>query len=106
MKYNTISFCTVSMNRCTHIKSTLLKNIEENYIPNVTEFVLLDYNSSDGLEDWVYKNAMYYIDKGILKFYRNNTATFFHRAHARNQCLRLATSDIICNIDADNYMGK
>ncbi|KKL80749.1 hypothetical protein LCGC14_2001600, partial [marine sediment metagenome] len=48
-----ISFCTTCMGRLYNLKETLPKNIEANgEYPNV-EFVILDYNSSDGLGDWV-----------------------------------------------------
>ena len=45
------------MNRLSHLQETLPKNIHDNYLLGDVEFVLLDYNSSDGLESWV-KNDM------------------------------------------------
>ena len=50
-----LSFLTSSMNRLHHIKQTYIKNIE-NSLPIQgcdVEFILLDYNSSDGLSGWV-----------------------------------------------------
>jgi hypothetical protein len=42
------------MDRLSHLKKLYAKNIENNRdYPNV-EFVLLDYNSSDELEEWVF----------------------------------------------------
>ena len=48
-----ISFATVCMNRLHHIRQTLPKNIADNSDYENVEFILLDYNSSDGLEEWV-----------------------------------------------------
>lgn len=101
-----ISFCTVSMNRLYHLQETLIKNIEDNIsYPNL-EFVVLDYNSSDDIKSWVKKDLQKYIDLGILKFYSTPEPETFHRSHSRNVAMKLATGDVICNVDADNYLGK
>lgn len=69
------------------------------------EFVLLDYNSTDGLEEWV-KELQYYIDTGILVYYRTEEPLNYHRTHSRNMAFRLSTGDIVCNLDADNFLGE
>lgn len=100
-----ISFITVCMGRKQHIQQTLKKNILDNAdYPNV-EFVLLDYNSKDKLGEWVKQNMKKEIESGSLKYYRTEDPSFFHRSHSRNMAFRLATGDILCNIDADNYTG-
>jgi len=94
------------MNRLHHLKETLVQNIEDNKeYPNI-EFVILDYNSSDGLEEWVKKDLQQYIDSGVLKFYRTTDNPYFDRSHSRNVLFRLSSGDIICNIDADNFAGR
>lgn len=100
-----ISFCITCMNRLSHIKQTLEKNIEDNFLPDDVEFVLLDYNSSDGLEEWV-RTLQKYIDLGILHYYRIETPECYHRSHSRNVAFRLASGEIVCNLDADNFLGK
>src|SRR5882757_4285785 len=105
MFFHKISVCTVSMNRLHHIRETLPVNIIENIrYPNI-EFVLLDYNSSDGLEDWVRLNMMTYIDSGILKYYRTAEPAYFQLSHSRNMVTCLSSGDILCMIDGDNYAG-
>ena len=106
MKKNRISFCTVCMNRIEHLKQTLPKNIEDNIAYGNLEFLLLDYNSKDGLEEWVESEMKEYIDKGILHYYKTTEPEYFHRSHSRNMIIKKATGDIVCNIDADNYTGK
>ncbi len=101
-----ISFCTVSMDRLHHLKQTLPQNIVDNLgYPNV-EFVLLDYNSKDGLEEWVNDEMSEYIDSGILVYYKTEEPTHFHRSHSRNVMFKLASGDILVNLDADNFAGK
>lgn len=101
-----ISFCITCMNRLHHIQETLPKNIEDNYLPNDVEFVLLDYNSSDGLEDWVKTSMSDHIESGILAYYKTFDATGYLRSHSRNVSFRLAQGHIVCNLDADNFLGK
>ncbi|WGH75239.1 glycosyltransferase family 2 protein [Tenacibaculum tangerinum] len=103
---NKVSFCMVCMNRLENLRKTIKKNIEDNInYPNV-EFILLDYNSKDGLENWVKQNLNNYLDSGILKYYKTIKPKYFHRSHSRNVAFKLATGDILCNLDADNFLGK
>lgn len=106
MKQYKISFCTVCMNRLHHVQQTLLKNIEDNSGYSNVEFILLDYNSKDGTEDWVKSELSAYIANGTLVYYKTNTPQYFDRSHSRNLMFKLATGDIICNIDADNFTGN
>tara|TARA_B110000285_G_scaffold48687_1_gene55152 strand:- start:25058 stop:26041 length:984 start_codon:yes stop_codon:yes gene_type:complete len=94
------------MNRLYHLKETLITNIENNIAYENIEFVLLDYNSKDDIKSWVANKLETYIDKGILKFYSTSVPKTFHRSHSRNVAMKLATGDIVCNLDADNYLGK
>jgi glycosyltransferase involved in cell wall biosynthesis len=103
---NKISFCIVSMNRLYHLQETLVKNIEDNLEYENIEFVLLDYNSKDAIKSWVTNDMKKYVDMGILKFYTTSEPETFHRSHSRNVVMKLATGDIVCNLDADNYLGK
>ena len=105
MEYR-ISLCTVCMNRLHHLQKTLPKNIEDNlHYPGI-EFVLLDYNSQDGLEDWVKSDLMSYIKAGKLVYYKTTEPDYFRMSHSKNIAHRVATGDIVCNVDADNYAGK
>ncbi len=110
MNYNNIkkkiSFCITCMNRCHHLKETLKKNIKDNYSLTDVEFILLDYNSSDNLEEWIKKEMYDYIRSGILVYYRTTTPIYYHRSHSRNMAFRLSEGNILCNLDADNFLGK
>jgi GT2 family glycosyltransferase len=93
------------MNRLTHLRETLPVNIVENSKYNSIEFVILDYNSGDGMEDWAKDHLQAYIDAGIIKYYKTYEPAYFSMAHSKNMALKLATGDIICLVDADNYAG-
>lgn len=101
-----ISFCTACMGRLHHLKETLLRNIEDNKdYPNV-EFVILNYNSPDEMEDWAKQNLGELIASGKVTYYRTDQPKYFHMSHAKNVVHKLASGDIVCNLDADNFTGK
>jgi len=101
-----ISICTTCMDRLDDLKMTLPKNIEDNIdYPNI-EFVVLDYNSFDGLADWIKSDMQTYIDQGILNFYRTDEPKTYSMAHSRNIAFKLAQGHIINNVDADNFTEK
>lgn len=101
-----ISFCTVCMNRLYHLRETLPANLRDNASYPDLEFVLLDYNSSDGLESWIKNELTEFIESGRLVYYKTTEPQYFHRSHSRNMVFNLASADIVCNIDADNFTGK
>lgn len=94
------------MNRMNHLQQTLEKNIKDNYLPHEVEFILLDYNSKDGLEEWVQQNMQQYIDAGVLVYYKTYAPEYYLRSHSRNMSFRLANAELLCNLDADNFLGK
>jgi hypothetical protein len=93
------------MNRAMHVKNTLLRNITDNAGYPDVEFILLDYNSKDDLYSWAKSELQPYIDKGLLTYFRTTDPQYFHMSHSKNMVLRLATGDILCSLDADNYTG-
>ncbi len=101
-----ISFCTVCMNRAHHLKLTLPKNIKDNQDYENVEFVVLNYNSKDDLDEWIKAEMMEYINKGILIYVKTKEPKHFFMSHSKNVVARSASGDIICNVDADNYMGE
>jgi hypothetical protein len=69
------------------------------------EFVLLNYNSQDGLHDWVLATFPDELRSGRLRYFHEHTARSFFFSHARNVCAKLATGDILCNVDADHFVA-
>lgn len=101
-----ISICTTCMNRLDDLKKTLPENIEDNLDYSNVEFVVLDYNSSDGLSDWIKSDMQPYIDRGLLNFYRTEEPRTYSMAHSRNIAFKLASGHIVNNVDADNFINK
>lgn len=94
------------MNRLVHLRETLPQNIENNKSYPHIEFVILDYNSQDGLEEWVRETLGEYIESGIVSYYKTYEPQYFNISHSKNMALKLAKGDIVCFVDADNYAGE
>ncbi len=100
-----ISFCTTCMGRLHHLQQTLLKNIEDNITYGNVEFVVLNYNSNDGLDQWVQQNLNTYIEQDIVVYIKTSEPKYWHASHAKNITAKYASGDIICNVDSDNLIG-
>jgi len=99
-----ISFCMSCMNRLDDLRKTLPRNLEENKPYPYSNFVLLNYNSIDGLESWVKDNMMEHVKSGRLVYFKTTEPEYFDFCHARNVSLLAANADIVNNLDPDNYI--
>lgn len=96
-----ISVVTTCMNRITDIRSTLPENLKSNSdYPG--EFILLDYGSQDGLGEWVQLDMKNELASNRLVYYRTEQDVFKPN-HSRNISFKLASHELITNVDADNY---
>ena len=102
-KYYKISFCTTCMDRLYNLKDTLPVNIEYNKSYPHLEFVILNYNSKDELDEWMKENMMEHIEYGLVSYYKTTEPEYFSMSHSRNIAFKVATGDIVNNVDADNY---
>ena len=98
-----ISLVTRCMNRLHDLKITLPKNIEDNKNYKNLEFVILDYNSSDGLGKWIKSEMIEHVDSGRLVYYRTEEPKNFHPNHSQNVTFKLAQNELVANIDSDNF---
>ena len=46
-----------------------------------------------------------YIEKGILKYLKTEEPKYFLRSHSKNIASIHASGEIVCNVDADNFIG-
>lgn len=99
-----ISFCITCKNRLFHLKQTLPFNIINSLSYDNVEFVIIDYNSEDNLLNWARKHLYYWEQKGKVKYLRTKIPKLFSPAHAKNLAHKNATGDILCNLDADNFI--
>ncbi len=104
-----ISFCTTCMNRGQHLQQTLPKNLAGN--PDIdglqVEFVVLNYGDKQGMHEWMMNDPQIQgeIARGRLK-YAQTDQEVFRMSHAKNMAHRLASGDVVCNLDADNFTGE
>ena len=68
------------------------------------EFVILDYNSEDGLYEWAKDELRDWEQAGIVKYLRTRTPEHFNAAHAKNIAHKNASGDVLCNLDCDNFV--
>ncbi|MHA2217457.1 MAG: glycosyltransferase family A protein [Candidatus Hodarchaeales archaeon] len=101
-----ISICTNVMNKLGDIKQTLPKNIKDNSDYKNIEFVLLNYNSTDGLDEWVRSDMMNYIEDGILNYFHTADPEYYDMCHSRNVVFKVSQGDIILPVDADNFTSR
>ncbi len=88
------------------MRETLPLNIVNNEHLESLQFVILNYNSSDGLGEWMKQKMLPQINTGKIVYFETFQPEYFHRSLARNLAFSLADGEILCNIDADNYTGE
>lgn len=99
-----ISFCTTCMGRLHHLRQTLPINIQNTEKYANREFIIVNYGSKDELHSWAKENLKFWIKRGIVKYYRTREPEYFSATHAKNIAHKQATGDILCNLDADNFI--
>ena len=104
-----IAFCTTCKGRAFHLQQTLPRNIADNSNYKDAVFIVLDYESRDGLLEYLGTTHISDIDDGRLVVYSyRNGGLPFHVAHAKNMAMRcgiLEGADILVTLDADNFTG-
>ena len=104
-----ISLCTTCMNRIEYLKKTISINlnlIEDFNVENNDKFELslCNYDSKDGLDDYVKNNFADLIESGILVYTKVDDKKYFHVAHAKNIAYRYSSGDVLINLDSDNHL--
>jgi hypothetical protein len=103
-----IAFCTTCKGRTQHLKLTLPKNLADNAAYPNAVFVVLDYNSDDDIQQYLWGTHLDDIKSGRLVIYSYLNGGKWLIAHAKNMAIRcgmLEHADIICTLDADNFTG-
>lgn len=101
-----VSYCITCKNRVGHLQQTLRANLDAEADDPFVEFVLLNYQSEDGLAEWVQANFAAEIANGRLVHAYHAPAPFFQMAHAKNLAHRIGSGEILCNLDADNFLPR
>ena len=98
-----ISYCISIMNRLYQIKETLRINIDNS--TDISEFIIIDYNSNDGLKDYIYENFKYELSTGKLKYYFTDKIKFWHSSICKNTTHMKSNGEYLTNLDCDNFIG-
>jgi hypothetical protein len=72
---------------------------------NDVEILVLDYNSEDGLGEWIKKEHLSQIESGQLKYFQTFEPKFWSPSHSKNMAFKLSAGDLISNIWADYFVG-
>lgn len=100
-----ISFTTVCMDRLDHLKKTLPRNIEDTKGID-REFIILNYNSKDRMNEWLWDHFQKEIKTGLVKVFHTLEPKHFNMSHSKNAVAKQAKGDILIHIDADNFIVK
>jgi len=100
-----ITIHTSCKGRAKFVKETLPSSMAAAREDGNCEVILISYSSPDGLGDMVKKSWMKEIKSGLLTYYYIGGQKFFRFSHSRNLGIRLATGDIVINVDADIAIG-
>jgi len=107
-----ISFCTScrGANYLERLQQTLPENIRRNtgkeHYGNV-EFVIVAYGDPS-VTQWLADTFPEEIKSGLIRVVDlpREQAEYFKMAHAKNIAHRMATGDVLCNLDCDNITGE
>jgi hypothetical protein len=101
-----ISFCGACMGRRHHLEHTLPNNlVVTKPFGGRVEIVIVDYNSRDGLREWVLERFPDELESGRLRYFRTDEPTEYRHAHAKNVAHRLARNELVFNLDTDSFIG-
>jgi len=99
-----LSYCISIMNRIYQLKKTLKINIDNSSI--TSEFIIIDYNSNDGLKEYIYNNFQTDILSGKLIYIYTNKIKYWHASICKNTTHMKANGKYIVNLDCDNFIDK
>ena len=102
-----INFCTTVKNRTWQLKQTLPTNISYIKQHTNTKLLILNYNSTDDLNDYLLSNYREEINLGLIEYYiLDKILPSFDMSLAKNLIHSQATGGVLFNLDADNFIDN
>jgi hypothetical protein len=98
-----ISFCTSCFHRLSQLQQTFDANVKAIAGDRDTEWVILNYNSTGDLDDFMMARLPN-LPRRII-YARDRIQRPWHSSVAKNMAHRLASGDVLMNLDCDNYIG-
>src|ERR1700757_2840863 len=99
-----ISFCTTCKNRMWQLAHTMPQNLAAIEADPCAEMVLVNYNSQDGLNEWIHQFRSA-IEADTIRYVHERSDPYFHACKAKNLAHFAATGEFVVNLDADNLVG-
>lgn len=101
-----VSIVTTCMDRCEDLKKTLKPNILSNADYENLQFVVLNYNSKDDMDEFMLGPEIKpYIDSGKVLYIKTKSPKHYSMSKSRNLAFRQAKDGIVTSVDADNFTG-
>ena len=100
-----LSFCTTCKERLWQLCQTFPANLEAVRADGCSEIVLVNYNSNDGLDDWI-RQFLPEIKSGLLRYIHEQSQPHFHASRAKNLAHFAATGEYVISLDGDNFIGE
>ena len=91
------------MNRLYQLKQTLSHNLQ--VLREDEEICLVNYNSMDGLDEWIKDNFVEYIENKKLIYFYTIQPKSFHASKSKNLAHRLGNGEWLFNLDTDNFIS-
>lgn len=99
-----LSYCVTCMNRIEQLKKTLPYNMDR--LKDDEQLCLVNFNSKDGLDEWISENFIEYIKNEKLIYFYTKEPKYFDMSKAKNLSHRLSNSEWVFNLDGDNYITQ
>jgi hypothetical protein len=98
-----VSFCTTCCNRLHQFNQTFDRNCAVVAASPHVEWIIFNHSSTDGLDAYI-SERLDTLSHRIL-YAKNLSSDSWHLSVAKNIAHRLASGDILMNLDCDNYIG-
>ena len=99
-----ISCVTSCKGRLGHLKRAMPLSLANS--PEDVEFVVVDYDCPQGAAAWLMGRYPAEIKSGRILVVKVDDAPSFYNCHAANVGFLCASGDLICKLDADNYVRE
>jgi hypothetical protein len=98
-----ISFCTTVHNRLHQLAQVFDANLQIIRQQPKTEWVILNYNSSDGLDEFMMERLPELSRRVVYAC--ETSGRPWHLSVAKNIAHRLSAGEVLMNLDVDNFIG-
>lgn len=98
-----LSFCTACANRTHQLKKVYEENVEAIAGDVATEWIILNFGSTDDLDDFMASRLPHSPNRVIYVRAKSNPP--WHASVAKNMAHRLAAGDVLINLDCDNRIN-